>query len=199
MPLAFIDHEASSLTRRSFPIEVGWVFEDGTGESHLIRPAAGWREWSMASQAVHGITQGKLKREGKPPKAVARRALEALAGCTIVADQPAWDAAWFNMLLETAGLPPASMASLADIELEACRPLLALLAPEGSPKRIETVNLARNMAAGAINGARDAEQRRPRVHHRALPDAESNWRIWVGVRERVAAALLRATPGTAPG
>ncbi len=39
---AFIDVEASSLSEYSFPIEVGWVLEDGTGTSYLIRPEPTW-------------------------------------------------------------------------------------------------------------------------------------------------------------
>ena len=39
--LVFLDFEASSLGKRSYPIEVGWVFEDGRSEAHLIRPAPG--------------------------------------------------------------------------------------------------------------------------------------------------------------
>ncbi|MFT3810039.1 MAG: hypothetical protein QM698_08990 [Micropepsaceae bacterium] len=30
--LAFLDFEASSLSDNSYPIEVAWIFEDGTGE-----------------------------------------------------------------------------------------------------------------------------------------------------------------------
>ena len=36
---SFIDFEASSLTVKSYPIEVAWNLEDGTIESHLISPA----------------------------------------------------------------------------------------------------------------------------------------------------------------
>jgi hypothetical protein len=35
----FLDFEASSLRKNGFPIEIGWVFENGAAESHLIRPA----------------------------------------------------------------------------------------------------------------------------------------------------------------
>jgi hypothetical protein len=36
----FLDFEASSLGKNGYPIEVGWVFEDGACEAHLIRPGA---------------------------------------------------------------------------------------------------------------------------------------------------------------
>jgi hypothetical protein len=49
--LAFLDFEASSLGKKSYPIEVAWVFEDGTSESHLIKPAPEWTDWDPAAQA----------------------------------------------------------------------------------------------------------------------------------------------------
>lgn len=33
--LVFLDFEASSLGKRSYPIEVAWVVEDGRSEAHL--------------------------------------------------------------------------------------------------------------------------------------------------------------------
>lgn len=39
--IVFLDFEVSSLSERSYPIEAGWVFEDGRGEARLIRPAPG--------------------------------------------------------------------------------------------------------------------------------------------------------------
>ena len=43
---AFLDFEASSLEKGGFPVEVGWVLEDGAEEAHLIRPAPDWTVWS---------------------------------------------------------------------------------------------------------------------------------------------------------
>jgi len=37
--IVFVDFEASSLSKQSFPIEVGWIFEDERSFSFLIRPA----------------------------------------------------------------------------------------------------------------------------------------------------------------
>ena len=42
MSIVILDIEASSLLPGSFPIEIGWIYEDGSGESHLIRPAPAW-------------------------------------------------------------------------------------------------------------------------------------------------------------
>jgi hypothetical protein len=54
----FLDFEASSLAKDSYPIEVGWVFEGGTGaESWLIRPAPDWTDWdpNAGNQPRHAM------------------------------------------------------------------------------------------------------------------------------------------------
>lgn len=43
--VVFLDFEASSLAKLSYPIEVAWVFEDGASETHLIQPAPQWTDW----------------------------------------------------------------------------------------------------------------------------------------------------------
>ncbi|WP_171905933.1 hypothetical protein [Sphingobium phenoxybenzoativorans] len=53
--LVFLDFEASSLAKRSYPIEVGWVFEDGSSAAYLIRPAPDWTDWDAGAAAIHGI------------------------------------------------------------------------------------------------------------------------------------------------
>ena len=50
--IVFLDFEASSLSDDSYPIEVGWVFEDGRTEAHLIRPAPAWTDWDPAAEAI---------------------------------------------------------------------------------------------------------------------------------------------------
>lgn len=86
--IVFLDFEASSLARNSYPIEVGWVFEDGREESHLIRPAPGWTDWDAAAEAIHGIARDTLEREGAPHDVVARRMVEVLDGHQLHASAP---------------------------------------------------------------------------------------------------------------
>ena len=81
----FLDFEASSLMKGSFPIEIAWVDQDGRGESHLIRPTDEWMtlndgqpEWSAESERVHGIPLATLIAEGVDAAWVARRAEEVL-------------------------------------------------------------------------------------------------------------------------
>ena len=59
--LAFLDFEASSLGKKSVPIEVAWVWEDGRGESHLIRPADGWDDWNERAEAIHHVSRATLR------------------------------------------------------------------------------------------------------------------------------------------
>ena len=54
--LAFLDFEASSLAKDSYPIEVAWVFEDWASEAHLIRPAARWTDWDTGAERMHGFS-----------------------------------------------------------------------------------------------------------------------------------------------
>src|SRR3954468_14016650 len=78
--IVFLDFEASSLSKHSYPIEVGWVFADGREEAHLIRPAPGWVDWDPRAQAIHGIERAALERDGTPHDQVARRMIEILSG-----------------------------------------------------------------------------------------------------------------------
>ena len=69
--LVFLDFEASSLSKRSYPIEVGWVFEDGKAEAYLIRPAPDWTDWDEEAEAIHHIAPERLWAEGAPHDVVA--------------------------------------------------------------------------------------------------------------------------------
>src|SRR5690348_10078930 len=86
---AFLHFEASSLGRNGFPIEVAWVFESGTEEAHLIRPAPGWTDWDAHS--IHAISRDRLCSDGAPVEAVARRLVDQLADYDVFASAPSWD------------------------------------------------------------------------------------------------------------
>ena len=193
MGLVFIDFEASSLERGSFPIELGWVTEDGTGTSVLIRPEPGWREWSPQSQAIHGISRADLARDGIPAAEAALLASDAFDGNTVLADRPAWDGAWLNMLLAAAGRPSRKVEDLDGALIKACFPLLSLLPPPGEPGRAEMEERVRELATQAMAGAHVAAEQAVRTRHRALPDARANWAVWkdVGERATILAASVR--------
>ncbi len=200
--ILFVDFEASSLLPGSFPIEVAWVDETGQGESYLIRPDEEWLDeaagnpgWSAASAAVHGISLEMLMTEGGPAEQVARRAAEVLCRSNVVAcsDNPGFDGMWLETLLDAGGL--RSSSALVDVRQAyawACHPLRALF-PPGLPILTEDADRRfGDLAAEIISNAVEAEVLRPRVHHRALPDAESLWRTWRAVRVETVRRAARA-------
>lgn len=187
----FVDFEASSLLPGSFPIEVAWVNTHGQGESYLIRPLEEWLDdggWSRESEAVHGISLDMLTKDGVPVERVAKRAADALSSRRVMAcsDAPGFDGSWMEALLDAGGEGRA--VRLLDVQQLygwACRPLLDGLAGLDGAERESAEQEMRNTAVSIITRAQEVEALRPRVHHRALADAESLWRIWRAVREEV--------------
>lgn len=103
--LAFIDFEASGLGAKSWPIEIGWAFEDGSGESILISPAPEWSmdDWDPRAERLHGITPKMLSDLGVNASAACDRMSAALAGCSVYSDAPDWDGFWLMRLFDAAG------------------------------------------------------------------------------------------------
>ncbi len=194
MMLVFLDFEASSLGKRSYPIEVAWVFEDGTCETHLIRPAPGWDDWDPAAEAIHRIARATLLGDGEPHEAVARRMLERLAGHDLRASAPSWDGKWLSTLLRAAGLP---------------RHALRLGSSDAARHSAAGEILADRIAAEALDPTVDALLARLEAPtgppaHRALADAQADRDRWLAVRaeaRRIAAAVDqsdRAPDGQTP-
>jgi len=108
MKLWFIDYEASSLSDRSYPIEVGVARVDLATrqlvESHgwLIKPYESWREWNPESEKIHGISRQDLEA-GQTPMLVADL-LNMVLGSpyddipTVYCDSPAFDGQWNRTL-----------------------------------------------------------------------------------------------------
>ena len=164
MPWVFLDFEASSLSHDSYPIEVGWVFEDGTGEAHLIRPAPGWTEWDARAAAVHGITRAQLEQYGEPHQTVCGWLLALFDQNTVLASAPSWDGHWLSMLLRASG-HPRHLVRLQDSDVA----FTAAAERWGG-----------NVAA-RIDSAKQAAQP---PGHRALADARREWEIWRALTER---------------
>lgn len=104
--IAFIDLEASGLSARSWPIEVGWCFVAGAPEARLIRPAEQWSldDWSKDAEALHGVPHAILLKDGAEPKDVCEALNEALAGKTVYSDAPDWDGFWLYRLFQAGHL-----------------------------------------------------------------------------------------------
>ena len=198
----FIDFEASSLLPGSFPIEVGWVDEEGKGEQHLIRPHPKWLErncpgWSTASEAIHGISLETLVRDGSPIDYVAARAAEVLFAPDAItfADQPGWDGQWLDALFEYGGVP--GRIELLDVNKayrEACHPLQRLELPLTQVGRDRAEEYVADLITELVDRARKREALRTRTQHRALSDAESLWQTWRSVSE-LAVELLAKEAG----
>lgn len=103
--IAFIDFEASSLSKTSFPIEVAWVFEDGRSTSFLIRPNDDWNDWSVEAETIHGLSRELLRSDGVPVDHVARQMVDDLSGHDLFASAPSWDGKWLSVLMRGGGFP----------------------------------------------------------------------------------------------
>lgn len=160
MAYIFLDFEASSLSKQSYPIEVGWVGETGRGEAHLIRPAPGWTEWDEAAAAVHGISRAELERDGEPHALVCSRLLTIFEGNDVLASAPSWDGHWLSMLLRAAG-HPRHLVRLQDTEVA-----------------FSAAAEARGGEGAAIIAAARAKVEATPAGHRALGDARREWSIW---------------------
>jgi len=172
--LVFLDFEASSLARHSYPIEVAWVFEDGASETHLIRPAQGWDDWDAAAEAIHHVPREKLLRDGMAHDALAHRMIGLLSGHDLAASAPSWDGKWLSVLLRAAGLPRHTLRlrDTEEVQRETARNiLLDRVAGEHLEEEIERLRTA---AIEALPKTVDA--------HRALADAKAERARWLAVR-----------------
>ncbi len=169
--IIFIDFEASSLGKQGFPIEVGWAAEDGAEESHLIRPAPGWDEWSAEAESIHGISRERLLREGTPHDTVARRMVETLTGHDLFASAPSWDGQWLSRLLRAAGLPRHALRLRDTDELQRDT-ALAVLERAGVP-----VAARRDLTDDILEANRSRAKAAPPAH-RALEDARGELSLW---------------------
>lgn len=171
--LVFLDFEASSLAKLSYPIEVAWVFEDGREESHLIRPAAQWTDWDAAAEAIHHIPRAQLEAEGTAYDVVAQRMVAALTGHDLFASAPSWDGKWLSALLRAAKLPRHALR-LRDTE---------------EAQRATATAILRDVVPAALLGRAVAEvvtlaevRDREVPAHRALADARDEWERWCVVK-----------------
>lgn len=102
-----IDIEASGFGRGSYPIEVGFVAEDGTLFCGLIRPEPDWLHWDEAAEALHGISRELLLHKGRPVRWMAEQINLRLRGQTVYCDGWGQDYPWLARLYDAAGLQPS--------------------------------------------------------------------------------------------
>jgi hypothetical protein len=184
MNLYFLDFEASSLDDGSYPIEVAWVDEDGQGESYLIQPHWSWQGWSVASEAIHHITQAML-REATPVTYVARRASSVLAGCKAITDEPAFDQYWLERLLKTIDAPPIKLYDIHALVGEEIKRVRTMITTKDEREWHRQSRTLLDQAQIAAMTAFEDTKHRLRHVHRALPDAQEHWHCWKAVRTAV--------------
>lgn len=177
--IAFLDFEASSLARRGTPVEVAWVFEDGQGESHLIRPAPDWTDWSPEAEAIHGLSRDTLERDGEPHGDVAHRMLQVLRDHAVFASAPSWDGKWMSVLLRASGLPRHALR-LRDTDEARRAAALDLLMPTVPAGQLDAA-----VASILLAASRAVESEPPA--HRALADARREHGVWLDIRRRATA------------
>ena len=191
---AFLDFEASSLEKGGFPVEVGWVLEDGTEEAHLIRPAPDWRVWSAEAEAIHRLTRARLEAEGETPEAVAARMMEVLSGQEILASAPSWDGQWLSRLLRAGGLPRHALR-LGDTDAAEAAEADRILREAGLAAADRTGQVRR-----ILDEARQADGVLGPPEHRALADARRARRLFEAVRQAArAVAEQHRAAATAQG
>ncbi len=101
-----LDIEASGFGRGSYPIEVGFVLEDGEARCMLIQPAAHWTHWDPAAAQLHRITREDLLRQGCPIRDVVEVLNDSLCGRTLSTDGWVHDYSWLATLYEEAHRVP---------------------------------------------------------------------------------------------
>lgn len=104
--LSTLDIEASGFGRDGYPIEVGYVRDDGESWCTLVRPEPEWTHWNADAERLHGIARDALLRYGRPAAVVCRRLNDALSGQTVYCDGWAHDYPWLARLFDAANLVP---------------------------------------------------------------------------------------------
>lgn len=173
--IVFLDFEASSLGKKSVPIEVAWVFQDGRARSALIRPEPDWTDWAPEAEAIHGISRSLLLSEGVPVKRIATDMMDTLAGHDLYASAPSWDGKWLSTLLRSAGFPRHSLrlGRSHDAFLAVAHALMDAGSSDAEISALvdEIVEQSRLEAA---------------VAHRAMPDAMLELGRWKRIRDAAA-------------
>lgn len=104
----FIDFEASSLSSRSWPIEIGLSWLDGMkvrSDSRLILPRPNWDldDWEPAAEEVHNISLDEVRAIGHDSDEVVAWLHETAGDADLLSDAPEFDQHWLDQLLSGAG------------------------------------------------------------------------------------------------
>jgi len=93
-----IDFEASSLSDTSYPISAGLVV-CGQVYYWIIKPEPDWIDWSLPSQAIHGLKRSYIEEHGVPIHQVYAEMMDKLVGYGVIySDAPEWESLWLRRL-----------------------------------------------------------------------------------------------------
>lgn len=95
-----LDFEASSLSDTSYPISAGLIIS-GHVYYWIIKPEPNWIDWSLQSQAIHGLKRSYIEDRGVPVHQVYLEMMARLTGHRVIySDAPAWEELWLKRLGE---------------------------------------------------------------------------------------------------
>jgi DNA polymerase III epsilon subunit-like protein len=186
----FIDCEASSLSDRSFPIEVAWVDEMGQGDSRLILPEPDWRDWSATAEAMHGISYAMLREQGISAPIVAQHVLDVLKDHTLVSDNPGWDQQWIGRLLAIIGHDPLPVIHMNHVMAQEIQRLAqSNSAVYDTPEYHRQSRLLLDQGQNIVGAAMYNALLQARTRHRAFVDAQILYRSWRRAKDEIDSLL----------
>jgi len=93
-----LDFEASSLSDCSYPISAG-LRVGSTLKYWLIKPRPHWIDWSLASQAIHGMKRSYIADNGMDVDQVYVEMKSLLDQFDVIySDNPYWERVWLSHL-----------------------------------------------------------------------------------------------------
>ncbi|MDG1923402.1 MAG: 3'-5' exonuclease [Glaciecola sp.] len=96
----FIDIEASSLSSRSYPIEIAWINAKDEQDTFLIQPHNTWTDWDEDAQQIHGITREDIQKNGITIEDACLKLNEALSDQVIYSYNADYDYDWIQTLFK---------------------------------------------------------------------------------------------------
>jgi len=101
--IIIIDCEASGLSEKSYPIEIGVAFKDDSF-SFLIKPLDDWNDWNEDSYQIHKIERQELFSKGISVYDAAYRLNSQLRGLTVYSDASDFEVFWIDKLFSSVGI-----------------------------------------------------------------------------------------------
>ena len=98
-----VDIEASGLSSRSYPIEIG-LFNGTDHYQTLICPEEEWQHWNARAESLHGLSRHYLEKHGSAARKVCEEINNLVGGCVLFSDHDDWDGFWLQRLYASTGV-----------------------------------------------------------------------------------------------